>query len=163
MYCLLNESPELWADEQDQIDLNQTEIVNRGRAADAKIKDGPIEVPFQDWAQRHLGQIQACAILLDQMDRTSLYQDAVQVMQHRLYQVENTLSEQVINDTLQHGGTWNFGSIMAQQHVQDYEQHQISLERKQYFEHLAQTSLQKQSQLEQDNHMSFAEYLAQYR
>ncbi|ENW20386.1 MULTISPECIES: glutamate--cysteine ligase [Acinetobacter] len=163
LYCLLNDSPELWADEQDQIDLNQTEIVNRGRAADAKIKDGPIEVPFQDWAQRHLGQIQACAILLDQMDRTSLYQDAVQVMQHRLYQVENTLSEQVINDTLQHGGTWNFGSIMAQQHVQDYEQHQISLERKQYFEHLAQTSLQKQSQLEQDNHMSFAEYLAQYR
>ena len=35
--------------------------------------------------------------------------------------------------------------------------------REQYFAELAQTSLQKQAQLEQDNDLSFEQYLAQYR
>ncbi|ENW97882.1 glutamate--cysteine ligase [Acinetobacter sp. NIPH 298] len=163
LYCLLRESPDLWSNEQDQIDQNQTEVVNRGRAADAHIKEGHLTVSFQDWAQQHLNEIHTCAATLDQMDGTSLYQDAVYVMQQRLNDVENTLSAQVIKDTLQHGGTWNFGSVMAQQHVDCYDQHQLSVERQQYFEHLAQTSLQKQWQLEQENDTSFEQYLAQYR
>ena len=55
------------------------------------------------------------------------------------------------------------GSIMAQQHVNRYEQHQLSAEREQYFAELAQTSFAKQAQLEQDNDISFEQYLAQYR
>ncbi|ENX35954.1 glutamate-cysteine ligase [Acinetobacter colistiniresistens] len=163
LYCLLKDSPDLFAEEQEQIDRNQTEVVNRGRAADAKIEEGDHSIALKDWAQTHLNAIQDCAKLLDQMDGTQLYQDAIQVMQQRLDHVENTPSAHVIADTLQHGGTWNFGSVMAQQHVDHYDQHPLSEERKHYFEQLAQTSLQKQAQLEQDNDMSFEQYLAQYR
>ena len=163
LYCLLNDSPDLFAEEQEQIDRNQLEVVNRGRAADAQIKEGSNSIELKDWAQRHLNAIQGCAILLDQMEDTQLYQDAIQIMQQRLDHVEETLSAHVIADTLQHGGTWNFGSVMAQQHVDHYDKHPLSEETKQYFAQLAQTSLQKQAQLEQDNDMSFEQYLAQYR
>ena len=54
MYCLLNDSPDLFAEEQEQIDHNQTEVVNRGRAVDAKIIEGETIVSLHDWAQRHL-------------------------------------------------------------------------------------------------------------
>ncbi|WP_038346358.1 glutamate--cysteine ligase [Acinetobacter sp. A47] len=163
LYCLLKDSPELFAEEQEQIDRNQTEVVNRGRAADARIEAGNETLPFKVWAQAHLNAIRGCATLLDQMEGTQLYQAALQVMQQRLDHIEETLSAQVIADTLQHGGTWNFGSVMAQQHVDHYDQHPLSEERKQYFTRLAQISLQKQAQLEQDNDMSFEQYLAQYR
>ena len=163
LYCLLSDSPELYADEQEQIDRNQTEVVNRGRAADVKIELGEKTMTFQAWAQQHLATIQQCAILLDQANQTQLYQDAIVVMQQRLAHVENTLSAHVIEDTLKHGGTWSFGSVMAQQHVQYYDQHVLNQERKQYFDELAQTSLQKQAELEQDNDMSFSQYLAKYR
>ncbi|MCE6003163.1 glutamate--cysteine ligase [Acinetobacter junii] len=163
LYCLLSDSPELYADEQEQIDRNQTEVVNRGRAADVKIELGEKTMTFQAWAQQHLATIQQCAILLDQANQTQLYQDAIVVMQQRLAHVENTLSAHVIKDTLKHGGTWSFGSVMAQQHVQYYDQHVLNQERKQYFDELAQTSLQKQAELEQDNDMSFSQYLAKYR
>ena len=163
LYCLLSDSPELYADEQEQIDRNQTEVVNRGRAADVKIELGEKTMTFQAWAQQHLATIQQCAILLDQANQTQLYQDAIVVMQQRLAHVENTLSAHVIEDTLKHGGTWSFGSVMAQQHVQYYYQHVLNQERKQYFDELAQTSLQKQAELEQDNDMSFSQYLAKYR
>lgn len=163
LYCLLSDSPELFADEQEQIDRNQTEVVNRGRAADVKIELGEKTMTFQAWAQQHLATIQQCATLLDQANQTQLYQDAIVVMQQRLAHVENTLSAHVIEDTLKHGGTWSFGSVMAQQHVQYYDQHVLNQERKQYFDELAQTSLQKQAELEQDNDMSFSQYLAKYR
>ncbi|ENV64441.1 glutamate-cysteine ligase [Acinetobacter junii NIPH 182] len=163
LYCLLSDSPELYADEQEQIDRNQKEVVNRGRAADVKIELGEKTMTFQAWAQQHLATIQQCATLLDQANQTQLYQDAIVVMQQRLAHVENTLSAHVIEDTLKHGGTWSFGSVMAQQHVQYYDQHVLNQERKQYFDELAQTSLQKQAELEQDNDMSFSQYLAKYR
>ncbi|MGP2360212.1 glutamate--cysteine ligase [Acinetobacter junii] len=163
LYCLLSDSPELYSDEQEQIDRNQTEVVNRGRAADVKIELGKNTMTFQAWAQQHLANIQQCATLLDQANQTQLYQDAIVVMQQRLADVENTLSAHVIEDTLKHGGTWSFGSVMAQQHVQYYDQHVLNQERKQYFDELAQTSLQKQAELEQDNDMSFSQYLAKYR
>ena len=113
--------------------------------------------------QQHLNAIDDCAAILDQMQHSALYQQSVQVMQQRLDHVDNTLSAHVISDTLEHGGTWNFGSIMAQQHAQYYAAHPLSNDRKDYFEQLAQSSLYKQQQLEQDYALSFEEYLAQYR
>ena len=163
LYCLLNESPDLWADEQEQIERNQTEVVNRGRAENAQIEADGNTYALQDWVQQHLNAIDDCAAILDQMQHSSLYQQAVQVMQQRLDHVDNTLSAHVISDTLEHGGTWNFGSIMAQQHSQYYAAHPLSNDRKDYFEQLAQSSLHKQQQLEQDHVLSFEEYLAQYR
>ena len=163
LYCLLNDSPDLLDEEQEQIDQNQLEVVNRGRAADTKIVEGQVIKSLQNWAQAHLNEIQQCAELLDQVEGTQLYQNAIQVMQQRLEQVENTLSAQVIRDTVQHGGTWNFGHMMAQQHLDYYQQHVLNAERKAYFEQLAQNSLQKQAQLEQECDMSFEQYLAQYR
>ena len=163
LYCLLNESPDLWADEQEQIERNQTEVVNRGRAVNAQIEADGNTYALQDWVQQHLNAIDDCAAILDQMQHSSLYQQAVQVIQQRLDHVDNTLSAHVISDTLEHGGTWNFGSIMAQQHAQYYAAHPLSNDRKDYFEQLAQSSLHKQQQLEQDHALSFEEYLAQYR
>ena len=163
LYCLLNESPDLWADEQEQIERNQTEVVNRGRAVNAQIEADGNTYALQDWVQQHLNAIDDCAAILDQMQHSSLYQQAVQVMQQRLDHVDNTPSAHVISDTLEHGGTWNFGSIMAQQHAQYYAAHPLSNDRKDYFEQLAQSSLHKQQQLEQDHALSFEEYLAQYR
>ena len=163
LYCLLKDSPELLDEEQEKIEKNQLEVVNRGRAADPQIIEGQTTQSLTDWAQTHLNAIQVCAEQLDQIDQSTLYQQALQVMQQRLDHVEQTLSAQMIADTLQHGGTWDFGHIMAQQHQQYYAEHVLNEERKVYFEQLAQTSLQKQTQLEQECTMSFEQYLAQYR
>ena len=163
LYCLLQDSPDLLAAEQDQIEHNQAEVVNRGRAADVQIAVGQSSQPFQVWAEAHLTAIADCAVLLDQSQNSSLYQAAVQLMQQRIQHVEQTLSAQVIADTVQHGGTWNFGSVMAEQHVHSYDEHALSAERTQYFADLAQSSWQKQQQLEQEHALSFTAYLAQYR
>lgn len=163
LYCLMLDSPALYRDEQDQIDENQIEVVNRGRALDAKIMDRGQTYLLIDWVKQHLVAMQACAALLDEFYQTSIYGSALEVMQHRAEDRSVTLSAQVVEDTLKHNGTWCFGSAMAEQHAEIYQKYLLSDEKKAYFSSLAAQSLQQQHQLEQQSVMSFNEYLAQYR
>ena len=154
LYCLLSDSPDLLCSEQDLVEKNQT-VVNRGRAPNA------LHYRF-NWvvSHRRLGtfiycKMQDCAQLLDQTYATDLYGSALAVMQARIDEVDETLSAHVIDDTLKHGGTWSFGSHMAQLHAESYEQHELSVETLKHFEQLAAQSLQQQEKLEQDTKISF--------
>ncbi|MDH1799907.1 glutamate--cysteine ligase [Acinetobacter johnsonii] len=163
LYCLLLDSPDLLAEEQDQIEKNQAEVVNRGRAPNAAIAVGEQSFPIEAWSQSHLEAMQELVVLLDQCYDTTLYSKAMTVMQQRVAEVDDTLSAQMIEDTLEAGGTWGFGSQMAAQHASSYERHQLSAETWAYFDDLATQSLQQQQQLEQDSQLSFEQYLAQFR
>ncbi|WP_336720612.1 glutamate--cysteine ligase [Acinetobacter soli] len=163
LYCLLLDSPPLESDEQDMIERNQTEVVNRGRAKTAQIETSDGVYAVRDWARQHVNEMQACAELLDKSYQTSLYSDALRVMQQRIDDVNQSLSAQVIKDTLTHGGTWSFGSVLAEQHANIYDQYSLSAEKQAYFEQLAQQSRQQLYQLEQESSLSFEDYLAQFR
>ena len=163
LYCLFKESPALLDAEQDIIEKNQNEIVNRGRAANAKIIEGETEYPVATWLASHLNTMTPLAELLNQTYSTDLYSKALAVMQSRLNDVDQTLSAQVIADTMEQGGTWSFGSYMANQHIASYQQHVLSTETQAYFAQLAQASLEKQQQLEQDSRVNFEEYLEKFR
>ena len=163
LYCLLQDSPDLLDQEQEQIERNQTEVVNRGRAPNALIIDAAGEHAIEDWSRTQLTEMQPLADLLDATYSTNLYSAALAIMLKRIDEVDETLSAQVIADTLENGGTWNFCSFMAQQHATTYAQHQLSPDTMSYFEGLAEQSLQQQQQLEQDSSLSFEQYLADYR
>ncbi|AXY58740.1 glutamate--cysteine ligase [Acinetobacter sp. WCHAc010052] len=163
LYCLLKDSPELLEPEQDLLDLNHAEVVNRGRAPNAKILAADGETALVEWVQTHVTAMQELAELLNQTYDTELYSQALVLMQNRITDVDATLSAQVISDTLEHGGTWSFGSFMAQQHADVYASHPLSSDVQTYFDHAAQQSLQQQQQLEQDESISFEQYLADFR
>ena len=163
LYCLLQDSPDLLDAEQEQIERNQAEVVNRGRAPNASIIDATGQHPIEKWAQDYVTAMQPLAVLLDQSYDTQIYSTGLAEMSKRIHDTDETLSAHVIADTLKHGGTWNFGSIMAQKHIETYEQHSLSPETLSYFDGLAKQSLQQQQQLEQDTDLSFEQYLADYR
>lgn len=163
LYCLLQDSPDLLDAEQTQIERNQAEVVNRGRAPNASIIDAAGKHEIEDWLQTHVTAMQPLADVLDATYQTKLYSAALTAMQKRIHDVDETLSAHVIADTLINGGTWNFGGFMAQQHAVTYEQHPLSPDTLSYFEGLVQQSWQKQQQLEQDSSLSFEQYLADYR
>ena len=163
LYCLLQDSPALLDAEQSIIENNQAEVVNRGRAPNAHIQEGDIKIPIEAWGQQYVTAMQPLAALLDQSYATQLYSQALERMMARLHEVDETLSAQMIADTIQHGGTWGFGSYMAQQHEHAYEQHALRPETQTYFDEIAVQSIQQQQQLEQAQGLSFADYVAQYR
>jgi len=84
-------------------------------------------------------------------------------MQIRVDEVDATLSALIVGDIRSHSSMWQFGQHLAHQHSNLYESHRLNKETLKYFNELSQKSLQQQQQLEQDNTISFTEYLAQYR
>ena len=163
LYCLLQDSPALLDAEQSIIEKNQAEVVNRGRAPNAHIQEGDVKTPIEAWGQQYVTAMQPLAALLDQSYATQLYSQALERMMARLHEVDETLSAHMIADTIRHGGTWGFGSYMAQQHAHAYEQHTLRPETQTYFDEIAVQSIQQQQQLEQAQGLSFADYVAQYR
>lgn len=163
LYCLLQDSPALLDAEQSIIEKNQAEVVNRGRAPNAHIQEGDVKTPIEAWGQQYVTAMQPLAVLLDQSYATQLYSQALERMMARLHEVDETLSAHMIADTIRHGGTWGFGSYMAQQHAHAYEQHTLRPETQTYFDEIAVQSIQQQQQLEQAQGLSFADYVAQYR
>ncbi|WPC31999.1 glutamate--cysteine ligase [Acinetobacter towneri] len=163
LYCLLQDSPALLDAEQSIIEKNQAEVVNRGRAPNAHIQESDVKTPIEAWGQHYVTAMQPLAALLDQSYATQLYSQALERMMVRLHEVDETLSAHMIADTIRHGGTWGFGSYMAQQHAHAYEQHTLRPETQTYFDEIAVQSIQQQQQLEQAQGLSFADYVAQYR
>ena len=163
LYCLIQDSPEITASEQNIIERNQAEVVSRGRAENASIIDEAGQHLIEDWCHIQLNAMTRMAQLLDDSEATDLYSQALTQMRQRINEVDETLSARILVDTIDQGGTWHFGHHLAQQHANALEKHVLSPEREAYFGALAQQSLQQQQQLEQENQISFEEYLAAYR
>ncbi len=163
LYSLLQDSPEIDASEQDNIDANLAKIVDHGRKSNVMINTLAGEQHFKTWARAQLEQMQAVAKVLDQSGPQPIYQQSLQVMGKRLEHVEQALSAQVLSDTVAAGGSWHFGHTLASKYAAQHTAQQLSADTQQYFQHTVAQSLQAQQQLEQQSQPDFKSYLARYR
>ena len=162
-YCLLQESPLLFDVEMAEIEKNQAEVVNRGRAENAMILVDGKRIPIETWAQGYVDAMQPISQLLNKTYNNSIYSNAMQVMQQRINEVNDTLSAMVVGDTRDAGGMWQLGYSLLLDHEELFSEYPLSPETEQYFQDLAERSVEQQHTLEQDQSISFSDYLAAYR
>lgn len=163
LYCLLSDSPEITEQEQNYIDQNQANTVNHGRNKDLILDTLTGKITLHDWMTQHLENMQYFADLLDQTHQNQLYSSALKLMQQRSQNPEQTLSAQMLQQTIDFNGTWNFGAHLAQQHQNFYQNHTLSIDKIEYLEDVAKTSIAQQQQLEAQPQPTFCDYLKPYR
>lgn len=163
LYCLLSDSPIIQETEQQLLEHNQMMIVNQGREPNTEIQTLQGAIPFKDWATQHIVMIAEMAKLLDQSQQTTLYQSAVDVMQHRINDPSLTLSAQILAGIEHAGSTWRFGDMLATQHHQALQTEPLSQDKQMFYQKLATESITQQQQLEQETIPSFNDYLQNYR
>lgn len=165
LYALLQPSPSIEADEQVRIERNQAKIVDEGRNPALEIDTANGLQPFQAWGLAHLQAMQPYAQQLDEMSGQpeQLYQQALSRMLARLHAVEQTLSAQVLQQTVAAGGSWRFGHALAKDYAQQQRTHVLSAQQHDYFKQAATQSWQDQAALEQRDQCDFKAYLAPYR
>ena len=163
LYALLQPSPSIEAEEQVRIERNQAKVVDEGRNPQLEIDTAEGLQSFTAWGLAHLEAMQPYAQQLDAASGARIYQQALQVMQSRLQQVENTLSAQVLAQTVAAGGSWHFGHALAKDYAQAQRTQVLSAPQHEYFKQAAQQSWQDQAVLEQQDQCDFKTYLAPYR
>ena len=163
LYCLLNDSPELMPEEEEELAINLERVVNEGRADNLHILNNGVEQPLEDWMLDHLTSMQPLAALLDAHHGGNDYRAAVALMQGKAGHSESTISAQVNADSKRLGSLWQLGFTLANQHRDFLLQQTLSPNTQAKYEVLAEKSILQQAEMEEAETEDFMDFIQQYR
>lgn len=163
LYCLLNDSPDLLPDEDEELAINIERVVNEGRREGLQIISDGAEQPLVDWMLAHLNNMLPLAALLDAHYGGNDYRTAVALMQGKAGHSESTISAQVIADSQRLGSMWELGKTLAEQHRDLLLQQTLSPNTQAKYEVAAEKSILQQLEIEATETTDFMEFLQQYR
>lgn len=169
LYCLLNQSDYLLDDEDSIIAQNIDTIVNYGRQDGIQITQTALDtkkgepVDFKHWQKTHLTAMQVFATAFDNAYQTTDYSQALDAMLTLVDNPSQTLSAQIIKDSQDFGGTWQFGASLAKAHQATLLALPINNDKHAYYQKIANDSVLAQKQLEQADTTQFYEYIQAFR
>lgn len=163
LYCLLNDSPDLLPEEDEELAINVERVVNEGRRANLHIVNDGVEVPLEHWMLEHLNNMLPLAAMFDAHYGGNDYRAALALMQGKASHSESTISAQVNADSERLGGMWQLGLTLAQQHRDALLEQTLSPNTQAKYEVLAEKSILQQAEIEEAETEDFMDFLKQYR
>lgn len=163
VWCLLRPSPVLDASEIDRNRHNISAVALEGRRPGLHLQTDNGELPLDVWGEQLMDEMSQVAQLLDRAYGRVHYQLALQAQREKLRDPDKTLSAQLLSHLLPRNLDCNeFGRQQAELFHQQLMNAPLQYWEANYFVDEAQASLQKQTELEANDHLSFDEFLQQY-
>jgi glutamate--cysteine ligase len=163
LYCLLKDSPPLSASEQTVTEQNLKKVVTDGRRRNLDIiQDGQPRLML-DWAEELFADMMPVAQYLDSAYTTERYSSAIKQFYMGLLDPAQTVSGQVLNNLIaaqQDNG--HFMLALSARYQQQLANEDYQYYNEQQFTEAAAQSLLQQQQIEQQDDLSFEQYIAQY-
>ena len=163
LYCLLKDSPLCDEKEFQYIADNQARIVNQGRDPALMIHCGDRELPMRNCASGLLKDMKPLAEILDKAHHNTLYSAC---LENQLAKVEDdTLTPsarilKTLSDNQQ--SLLAFTRSQSEMFAGEFRAHQIAQEDEKKLLDDVTASIEDQHELEQNNSVSFEEFLAAY-
>lgn len=163
VYCLLEDSPALTAEAQAQSEKNLKLVVTDGRRNSLELSDNGQPRLMQDWAEQLFADMMPVAHYLDNAHGHTKYSDAIKHYYMSLLDPAKTPSGKVLNQLLANGqDNGELMLMLSTQYKQQLQQAGYQHYSEQQFVEAAALSLQVQQQIEQQDNISFEQYIAQY-
>jgi len=170
LFCLLQESPEIDADEAVEIDRNQNTVAHQGRKPGLKLRRFGESITLKDWSNELLDQMSPLAEILNKAhsttDKQNCYEFAIQTQQELINHSELTPSAKVLDDIMKTNGDgsyYDFASRKSKEHRDYFLQRKLSAEKQQQFELAAIESIKQQKELEATaENLDFDTFLQRY-
>ncbi len=164
LFCLLQESPPLDAEERRMIDDNQMAAALRGRdpALVLQRRREPA-VRLRDWAVEILGCLQPISELLDSGESGRPYAAALTEQCQVLADPERTPSARML--AVMRASGQNFfrcAQHLSEQHRAHFQARPLPEQRTRFFTEAAERSLREQAEIEVADEVSFDEFLRDY-
>lgn len=172
LFCLLSDSPEITAIEDEEIKTNLRLVIEEGRKPSLILQNAGEPIAFQQMARQLLDELIPVAELLDKAHKVSSlngesgetqeYRDAISAQQDKILQSSLTPSARIMQSITQGEGFTKQMLTQAKQHKQHLSQQALSESEKTLFQNLARESLQKQQALELNEENPFEHFLKTY-
>ncbi|WP_290648468.1 glutamate--cysteine ligase [Aquisalimonas sp.] len=163
VYCLLEDSPPISAQEQGRINHNQGQVARRGRDPELLLQDGRGGVRLRDWADTICQDLRCIAELLDQTREDTPYGDAVRQYHASVSDPDHTPSARVLDDMRTLGENFiEFAMRQSTLHETTFKNHPLDAVTRERFEAASRESLEQQAAIEHSDTLAFEDYLARY-
>ena len=164
VYCLLEESPKLSDADLDEAQVNQAATAKRGRDPGFRLLRKGGETGLKTWSAEILEKVLAVAELIDRQENDGSYGQAVRLMQAMVADPESTPSARMLAELQRENCSFfELASALSENH-RDYFANIAPLleDRETELETEAQSSIERQREIEATDRLSFDEYLAHY-
>lgn len=163
LYCLLQDSPPLSAAEQTITEQNLKKVVTDGRRNNLELLCEGQNRLMQDWAEQLFADMMPVAKYLDSAYENQKYTAALKQFYLCLLDPAQTYSGKLLNQLLT--TQQDNGGVLLQlsaQYRQQLQQQPYQYYNEQQFTDAAALSIQAQKQIEQQDSISFEQYIAEY-
>lgn len=164
LFCLLNESPPLDAEERRLIDDNQMAVALNGRDPALILqhrRDPPLRLRV--WAEKILDQLAPISELLDSGEAEPVYAAALAEQVAALADPDRTPSARMLAEMRTSGENFfRCTQRLSEQHRHYFKAQPLVEDRALFFTEAAQRSLREQQAIEAADVISFDEFLRQY-
>lgn len=163
LHCLLSDSPEDSAEENEALRRNQTRIVNRGREAGLQLEDRGTSRDRTDWAAEILTACSRTAAALDEARGGDHHARAVAAQMARIQDPEQTPSARIVR-AMQEDSVpfFRFAMDASEDHAKHFRDRPLDPASQSRFRQQSEESLRRQTEIELDDSMDFASYRRQY-
>ena len=163
LFCLLEESPELSKSEVATIDENLVLVAHKGRQPGLDLRRGEEKISLQDWASELCNAMKPVASLLDRANHCENYFSSVKSQIASVFDPELTPSARMLAEMRENDeGFFHHAQRMSKYHYHYYKTHDLPEDKIRFFEDAAKKSIEKQHQIEVEDHISFDEFLQNY-
>lgn len=163
IFCLLEDSPLVSAQEQVDINYNQTMVTRQGREPGLKLRHKGKSISLQEWGLAALEPITAIAKLLDNSKGDGAYQSAVELQRQALLDSERTPSARMLAEMRQNKESFiAFAMRISMQYADEFRTMPLPDERLKELTQLAADSIAEQATIEANDEQPFEQFLEQY-
>ncbi len=163
IYCLLCESPPSHRQERLCNDHNQKKAASRGRDPDVTLVRDGAEVSLGDWASEICNGMRGVSELLDENREDKVFGSSLDTGTMIANDPQQSPSAQLL-ETLRntHESFFEYAKRKSEQHAEFFRSHPLADEQRDFFRQAAIQSHADQRAIEENDQLSFPDYLARY-
>ncbi len=163
LFCLLHESPPIQRDEYKALKYNQNLAARSGRDPDTYLWRQGQKIKLRDWAYELCQAMEGFFELLDTVDASNNYTQALKTQTEAVLDANLTPSARMLACMKESGeGFYEFALRMSQKHQRYFQVQALSDLHRQQLVDQVQYSLEKQQAIETADKMSFEQFLDNY-
>lgn len=161
LFCLFRKSPASSIEQNLEIQKNFSAVVSEGRCPDLKLTQGNEEILLSTWANEILKETKEVARFLDKNCNRSIHSKAVDAQSAKVKDSDLTPSAQVLAQMRKKSIPYFPFAMEESQKTAAYFKKPLPAEKIAHFKSVTEKSNRDREKLEQDNKLSFEEFLKQ--
>ncbi len=163
IFCLLQDSPLIGAEEAADINRNQSAAAHQGRDPSLMLRRQGRSQLLRTWASELCHNMRVIADILDEGEPQQAYSKALENQLQMVHDTDQTPSARMLEEMRStREGFFEFSNRLSHQHARYFAQIAPQARREAEFVAVAEQSQQQQQFMESTQQMSFADYLQAY-